>query len=145
MLFKRKTTWVLVADGARARIFEKGNNSLHNATGEDYCSDNLKTQDMISDKPGRSFESAMPMRHAYQPRTDWHDYQKELFAKELCNIIKKSTDDFDELVLVSSPRTLGDLRSNMCKQAKAKIKAEIPKDVTKLTERELVAYLDKEL
>lgn len=145
MAFKNKTTWVLVADGARARIFERGYQKLDNVMGQDFCSDNLKTREITTDKPGRVFESGATMRHAYEPRTDWHTYQKELFAKELCDVLRRSNGSFDELVLVSSPKTLGDIRSNLCKQAKDKVKLELAKDVTKLTEKELADYLDREL
>lgn len=144
---KPKKTWILVADGARARIFIKKHKSLNNVMGQDFVGENLKDSEAGTDKPGRGYESSNPTRHAYQPRTDWHQYHKELFAKELCEIIEKANEgsEFDELIIISPPKTLGDIREHLCKQALAKVTAEITKDITKLSEHQLMSYLEKEL
>ncbi|MBX9786846.1 MAG: host attachment protein [Alphaproteobacteria bacterium] len=146
-MHKQKTTWVLVADGARARIFTKNHTILNDATGHDYVGENLKDSEHGPDKPGRAYESSNPTRHAYQPRTDWHQYQKELFAKELCQVLEKANEkaEFDELIIISPPKTLGDIRANLCKQTLTKVTTEITKDVTKLSEHDLALYLEKEL
>ncbi len=146
-MVKHKTTWVLVADGARARIFVKDLKKLNNAIGQDFVGENLRESELGTSKPGRGYESSNPARHAYQPRTDWHQYQKQLFAKELCDILEKANknSEFDELIIVSPPKTLGDIRGYLCKQTLSKIKAEIPKDITKFTENELLTYFEKEL
>jgi len=144
-MYKQRKTWVLVADGTRAGIFIKKHNKIDNVLGQDFVGENLQDRDIYMDKPGRSYESANPTRHAYTPRTDWHQYNKELFAKELCEVIEKSSAEFDDLIIISPPKTLGDIRGHLCKQTLAKVTAEIPKDVTKLTELELVSFLDREL
>lgn len=145
-MFPKKKVWVLVADGARARIFTKQYRKLTNAMGQDFVADNLKDTEALPDKPGRAFESANSARHAYEPRNDWHEYQKELFAKSLCDILHKASEqsEFDELIIISPPRTLGELRNNLNKQVISKITAEFPKDITKYTEQELAAFLEKE-
>lgn len=147
MFIKQKKTWVLVADGTRARIFVKKHNKLNNAIGQDLVGENLKESELGTSKPGRSYESANPTRHAYQPRMDWQQHQKELFAKELCEIIEKANDEaeFDELVIISPPKTLGDIRGHLGKKTLPKITEEIPKDITKLTEPELMSFLEREL
>ena len=147
MKIKQKKIWVLVADGARARIFVKSHNKLNNVMGQDLVGDNLKDSDIYMDKPGRGFESNTPTRHAYQPRTDWHQYQKHLFAKDLCELLNKANEEseFDELIIISPPKTLGEIRGQLGRQTLSKVTAEIPKDITKLTEHELVNYLDREL
>ncbi len=146
-MLKQKKKWVLVADGARARIFVRDNNKLENALGQDFVGENLRESALGTSKPGRDFESSNSARHAYQPHTDWHQHQKTLFAKELCDILEKATEnaEFDELVIISPPKTLGDLRENLCKQTLSKVTAEIPKDVTKFTEPELVSFLEREI
>lgn len=145
-MFKQKRTWVLVADGARARIFVKGSKTLNNVMGQDFVGENLKDSEAGTDKPGRGFESANPTRHAYQPRTDWHQYHKELFAKELCTILEKANEnaEFDELIIISPPKTLGDIRGHLNKHILSKVTAEFPKDITKFSEHELVNYLENE-
>lgn len=146
-MIKHKKTWVLVADGTRARIFAKNFKSLNNAMGQDFVADNLRDSEIYIDKPGRSFESSNPTRHAYQPRTDWHEYQKQLFAKEICSILEKASEnaEFDELIIISPPKMLGDIRSYLGKHILPKITAEIPKDISKLSEYELLNYLEREM
>lgn len=102
LMVKQKKTWVLIADGARARIFVKTHKKLDNALGQDFVGENLRESELGTSKPGRSYESSNPTRHAYQPRTDWHQYQKQLFAKELCEIIEKANEnsEFDELIII---------------------------------------------
>lgn len=144
---KLKKTWVLVADGTRARIFIKKFKELNNVMGQDYIGNNLKDRDIYMDRAGRAFESANPTRHAYEPRTDWHEYQKQLFAKELCSVLEKANEnaDFDELVIISPPKMLGDIRGFLGKQILSKITAEIPKDVSKFSEHELLNFLEREM
>lgn len=146
-MHKQKKTWVLIADGSRARIFVKSHNKLNHIMGQDFVGENLRESDLGTSKPGRGYESSNPTRHAYQPRTDWHQYQKEQFAKELCTILDKATEnsDFDELIIISPPKTLGDIRAYLSKQTLSKVTAEVPKDITKLNELELVHFLEREL
>jgi len=143
---EQKKRWVLVADGARARIFLRNKSNLENAMGQDFVGENLKESALGTSKPGRDFESSYSGRHAYEPRTDWHQHQKNLFAKELCDILKKANEnsEFDELVIIAPPKTLGDLREHLTKQASLKVTAEIPKDITKYTPVELMNFLTRE-
>lgn len=146
-MLKQKKTWVLIADGTRARIFAKKHQKLENVMGQDFIGENLMDSDVGMDKPGRGYESNNPTRHAYEPRTDWHQYQKHLFAKDLCHIIEKANEkaEFDELIIITPPKILGDIREHLSKQTLSKVTAEIPKDVTKFTEHELLSYLEREL
>ena len=53
-------TWILIADGARARIFANNGpgTGIASATGVDYIADHRPTRDIGADKPGRTQESA---------------------------------------------------------------------------------------
>lgn len=146
-MVQQKKIWVLVADGARARIFRKNSTKLENALGQDFVGENLKESTLGTSKPGRAFESNYSGRHAYAPHTDWHQHQKDLFAKELCDILEAAAQkaEFDELIMISPPETLGNLRGHLSKAVSSKITAEISKDVTKLTESDLMSFLEREL
>ncbi len=146
-MIQKKKIWVLVADGARARIFRKDHQKLENALGQDFVAENLKESDLGTSKPGRAFESGYSGHHAYAPHTDWHQHQKDRFAKELCDILEAATQkkEFDELIMISPPETLGNLRGHLSKTVLSKITAEIPKDVTKLSELDLMSFLEKEI
>ncbi len=140
---KSRVVWVLVADGARGRVFQKQPEGLRHLDGFDFVGENLKDQDLAKDKPGRSFESSNSTRHAYEPKTDPHEYQKQLFARRLSDFVNKAQEkgEFDELVLVTPAKTLGDLRAHLGKESLQKVKHEILKDVSKLSDHELGKYL----
>jgi len=144
-MVKQKKRWVLVADGARARVFSKTYHKLEEL--QDFIGQNLSDTELTTDKPGRGFESANPTRHAYQPRTDWHDHQKTVLAKEICVTLEKANEihEFEELIVVCPPKTLGTLRETLNPHILAKITAELPNDVTKFTEKEILDFLETKL
>ena len=82
---KKTRTWILVADGARARILqsEGWGTGLTPVAGQARRMTNPPTREQVSDRPGRVQESASGTRHAIAPRVDWHRYEKHLFAGEL--------------------------------------------------------------
>ena len=141
----RKTSWIVVADGARARILANDGpgKGLREAVGVDFIADKRKTSDMVTDQPGRS-PGRGGERHALEPRTDMHRHEKQVFAKDLAAVIDRHCEkrDFGQLVLVAPPTTLGDLRRELGKPALALIKAELARDLTKLSLRELPAHLE---
>jgi protein required for attachment to host cells len=144
---KKKRTWILVADGARARILqsEGWGTGLTPVPGQTHRIENPPTRAHVSDRPGRSHESTTSMRHALEPRVDWHRYEKHLFATELAAIINRSHQEnaFDRLVIVAPPSTLGDLRAKLDKNARRLVTAELDKDLTNLSLEELQSQLEK--
>jgi len=139
------TTWILVADGARARLLinegpGKGIQPLE-ALENPHMHD--RTADLGTERPGRVHESANPQRHAMEPRVDWHTWEKHLFAKSLADSLNAAAvaGRFDRLVLVAPPQSLGELRAALNKQARERIHAEINKDLTQMTDRDLVGPL----
>jgi hypothetical protein len=89
----KKKTWILVADGARARIFinEGPGTGLRGLAGADYEADHRPTHEIGVERPGRTQESLGDgTRHAYAPRVDWHEYEKHLFAKEMARVIDQA-------------------------------------------------------
>ncbi|MGB1547872.1 MAG: host attachment protein [Alphaproteobacteria bacterium] len=147
---KPQKTWILIADGARARI-------LHHVTGEESLEPVLEEADLKSrqhtrelgtDKPGRTHESiADGSRHAMAPRVDWHEFEKHLFAKEVAKILNHATQEhaFDRLVLVAPPKILGELRNLLDKTTQAHVTAEINKDLTGVPLHDLPVHLDAAL
>ena len=144
---KAKVVWVLVADGTRGRIYQKKADGIHHLDGFDFIGKNLMDREISKERPGRSFEGATPTRHAYEPKTDPHDFQKQLFAKRLSDFVNKAQEkgEFDELVLVSPSKTLGELRAHLNKGSLQKITNEISKDISKLSDHELSKYLENSM
>lgn len=151
------TTWILIADGARARLLEQDRKSRHfNPTSEEeFFGSRAQSKEIASDDRGRSFDSTgrgQPGdvghgRHAMEPSTDPHRYAEYAFARDLAEHLEKAANAhrFDHLVLVAAPKALGDLRDLLPKTVQGKIVAEIDKDLTKIPTRDLGKHLDKHL
>ncbi len=119
---KPTTTWILIADGARARIFANlgPGKGIAPVEGGVLKGDHAPSRDLASDRPGRTFESADVMRHAIDPAQDPHRELKRAFAGRIASLIEErlAENAFDRLVLVAPPVTLGDLRSALSKSVK---------------------------
>lgn len=142
---KKIVTWILVADGARARVLanEGPGKGLADAFNQDFIGANTLTRESVSDKPGRTQESATTARSALEPRTDWHRFEKHLFAKRMAEILEDAAmrKAFDRLILVAPPQALGDLRAELGRHAKDRITGELDKDLTHVAIHDLPGHL----
>ncbi len=152
MPYRETTTWILIADGARAQIIanEGPGKGLKTIPGRAYQgAANLPTREMVSDKPGRTYDRGgtggwtATGRHAMEPRTDWHRFEKERFARAMAKVLDKASgaNAFDRLVLVAPPQTLGELRIALKKRTSARITAELAKDLTNVPIHDLAGHL----
>jgi protein required for attachment to host cells len=153
------TTWILIADGARARLLGQDRKSREfKATFEqEFFGTRAQSKEIASDDRGRSFDSAgrgQPgdvgtgsHRHAMEPRTDPQRHAEYSFARDLRDHLEKAANEheFDHLVLVAAPKTLGDLRELLPKTVRGKVCAEIDKDLTKIPTQDLGKHLDPHL
>lgn len=145
MIAKEHRTWILVGDGARARILESAGpgTGLTVLSAEEHPESRQRTRELGDDKPGRGFESADASRHGMAPPVDWQRFEKEKFATALADILNKAAAEkrFDALVVVAPPKTLGDLRGHLNAHAKELVTGEINKDLTNAGEGELASHL----
>ena len=139
-------TWILVADGQRARLVEnKGpGKGLQPVTAEPLLHPDPPSRDLGTDRPGRVAESVGGARHAVEPRTDPHRDEKRRFARELAERLDRAAAEgaYTRLILVAPPQMLGDLRDVLTSRTRALVAAEIDKDLTKATDAELTVHLD---
>jgi protein required for attachment to host cells len=138
-------TFVLVADGARARLFVTApeNAGLLPALDQEFVGTNLPSRQLGSDRPGRAYNSQGAGRHAMQPPTDPHRYEERAFAREVAAVLDEACDRaaFDNLIVVAPPKALGDLRAEFSDAVRKRITAELPKDLTKIAIHDLPAHL----
>ena len=124
--------WIVVADGEKALylINEGTPAELRLEVIRKKEIDNPPTSEQGSDKPGR-FDDAGIGRSAVAD-TDWHQLEKERFAEDLADDLrKKSLDDrFSELVIVAPAKTLGTIRQQLHKETQDRLVADVDKDLT---------------
>jgi protein required for attachment to host cells len=133
---KPTRTWVLIADGARARILENDGpgHGVHAVDGYEFQADHSATHDLVSDRQGRSFSSHGPGRSAIASRSDPHRELKNKFAHHLAGVLARGLAEnlYDRLILVASPVTLGDLRVSISVLVRGRIVGEVAKDLTQI-------------
>ena len=86
-----------------------------------------------SDRPGREFAAAhSTIRSAIEP-TDRHRIEEDRFVRGVCAALGRLVREraAPALIVVAPPRALADLRKSLRADAKAKVVAEIHKDLTK--------------
>ena len=86
-----------------------------------------------SDRPGREFAAGhSTIRSAIEP-TDWHRIEEDRFVRGVCEALERLVREraAPALFVVAPPRALADLRKSLHADAKAKVAAEIHKDLTK--------------
>lgn len=134
-------TWILISDGAEARIYEYHGpyDKLTVVDGAEFTHVNLPNRELKTDKPGRFFDPG-DMRSA-SARGNPHEQEKQKFAGELAKFLDKNAGEFERLVVAAPPKMLGYLRDNMSKQQMEKIIAAIDKDLTNASEAQLEKHL----
>ncbi len=142
---RKLVTWILVADGAHARVFVndgvgKGVSEIEDRA---FVGSRKQNKDIQADEPGRAFDSSGQGRHAREPRTDPHKHQEREFVRDVVEWIaaKPQEEQFDRLVLIAAPHALGDLRGLLSKQLSAKVTAEIPKNLVRSTPADIESHL----
>lgn len=142
-----KKTWILVADGTRARIYS------HDGPGKpvraldhrDFEGEAVKGREAYRDKPGRASDVSQmaPGRHAYEPKSDPMDEERHDLMREVMDDLGRHAqrNDFDELIVCAPPQTMHQVREQMPKPVQQKIVAEETKDYTGDNEAELEKHL----
>lgn len=140
---RHPSTWVLIADGARARVvaYHGPGNPLTEVAAHDYAGDHSATHDILSDSGGRSQQSVGPGRSKIEPHSDPHRMLKSRFADELAAMLEREIATYDRLVIVAAPITLGDLRQAISAHVKAKVIGEIAEDLTKMPNDKVATHL----
>ncbi len=140
------TTWVLIANGARARLVSAVGHgkALHVVELREFAASHEPNRELGHDKPARVFESHGATRHAVEPKTDAHRELKRDFAAVLAEALDASVvqNEFDRLVIAAPPVTLGDLRKSLSEAVRAKVTAEIATDLTKVPNNEVPSHIE---
>lgn len=144
---KATRTWIVLADGDQAKIFEHDGpgKGLHAVKDQSLEQEHLRAQDIMADKPGRAFRSAGPgSRSAVDYRSDPVAVRERRFVEKLADVLDRKHRDgaFDRLVIAAAPTALGDLRPALSEGVRSAILAELPKDLTNVPIPKLAEHLD---
>ena len=138
------TTWILVAEGARARILAALNRTKPPVEIQAfaYPETRMKEQALHRDRPGRTFESANESRNTMEP-PDTRDQQHHAFARTLTDALEKGRQqgDFTKLVIISPPAFLGALRHNLNGQLDRMVDKTIQKNLVTEDEERIRQYV----
>lgn len=144
-----ESTWVLVADRGRARLFK--------LVGEGSQLDELRSfanpdarvpaAEVVRDRKPRAQESMGSARHAIEPHTTLDEKVSERFARELEAVLEEGRVQhrYQRLVLVAPPAFLGTLNQVLGKQLRALVVLEVNKDLSALAPREIHAHIAERL
>ena len=136
-------SFVMVADGEKMLFFRNEGDAdfpqlvvERNREHEAPANVELKTDDA-----GRR-NAQGPGRSAYE-ETDFHQLEKDRFAHETADMLKRWAlrNDYEQLVIVAPPKTLGELRKHYHKEVEKRLVAEVPKDLTNLPIEEIERIL----
>ena len=137
--------WVLVADSSRAKLLGAKSpiGALQELESFDHPAARQHVQDLTTDLPGRTFDSAGQGRHAMEPKTDPKQHEALNFAKFLSERLATASADntFERLVLVAAPAFLGLLRGQLSASVRKRISVEIDKDLAGLNAQAIRAHL----
>lgn len=137
-------SFVMVADGEKMLFFRnEGDAEFPKLVVERKRElDNPPNREQKSDEAGRSFSSASPGRSAMSD-TDFHELEKERFAVDATDMLKRWAlrNDFESLIIVAPPTTLGEMRKHYHKEVEKRLAGEVPKDLTNLPVQEIERIL----
>lgn len=126
-------SFVVVADGKKMLFFRnEGDSEFPKLEVERKReTSDAPDRDQKTDAPGRTFASGGAGRSAYE-EVDFHQLEEDRFAAETAELLRKRAlrNDFESLIIVAPPKTLGELRKHYHKEVEKRLAGEIAKDLT---------------
>jgi len=161
-------TWILIADGKRAQVYECHKNMhkipLGRANTHHYFDEKLgygllevpqgtleaesvNDYQIGHDRRGTSSSSNSPTRNTYEPHGDIKEELKRRFTRTIADKLEHACTGklFDRLILVAPAKMIGDLREHLAIDVRDRIAAVLPKDLMHFQIRELLPHLQDTL
>jgi protein required for attachment to host cells len=123
---------VVVADGEKLLFFRnEGDGDFPNLIVEDKeVQPSPAHRDQATDLAGQA--PSIGGHGASMGEADYHQQDENRFAAQTAELLKKRAlkNDFESLIIVAPPRTLGELRKHYHKEVEKRLAGEIAKDLT---------------
>jgi protein required for attachment to host cells len=139
----KATTWVLVSDASRARLFRVGAAEAapwQTLLEVDHPEGRAHGRETTTDRPGRfALDFGKGFQNQAVPRTTPHQREAERFASTLAGALERGLAEgaYQALVVVAPPYFLGLLREAMSSEVSKHIVGSLHKDYTHLDGRAL--------
>jgi protein required for attachment to host cells len=141
-------TWILVADGARARIFETDPLDTQQLTEiQDFANPAAKGREaaLETEQLGRfSGGGDRSPAHTGEGQETPVEHATRMFSNDVGAFLDRACAEhrYKKLVLVASPKFLGAIRQSINKQTRQLVDREISKDISWLNEHDITAYVN---
>jgi protein required for attachment to host cells len=126
--------FVVVADGRKMLFFRnEGDAEFPKLQVErKQVQDNPADRDQKTDAPGHTIDASGGAGRSGYEEVDFHQLEEDRFAAETAELLKKRAlrNEFESLIVVAPPRTLGALRKHYHKEVEKRLAAEVAKDLT---------------
>ncbi len=140
----KKETWILVANSSLAKIFKIEKNSILTEVKEmTHPESRLHEGDLVSSRPGRTYESVGTARHAIEPHHTQKHEEFTIFAKFISGYLDTAREEgkYGKLYISAGPAFLGILRQTFSLATNQLIAGEIDKDLTHTATTEIRSHL----
>jgi protein required for attachment to host cells len=131
--------WVVVANAARARIFERDdeNQALREIEDRVHAPSRQKASELETDRPGKAHKGEAST--AFPPHTDPRQREHQRFAHELAQVLEEAAlaQRVPGLVLLASNPFLGELKGELGETTRRLLKHSAPVDLTTYQHAEL--------
>ena len=134
--------FVVVADGRKMLFLRNEGDEVHpNLQVErKRVQENPATGDQATDLSGRAQSTRMQggtfaSGGGTMDNADFHQIEEDRFAADTAELLKARAlnNDFESLIIVAPPKTLGELRKHYHKEVENRLAGEIDKDLTRHT------------
>jgi len=144
---KAKTTWIVVADEKSVRVFQMIGigKRFDEIEGRHPTAAAAPGRDLVSDKPGRAFDSRGTGRHAMEYRTPPKRTEEKKFAREVAEWLgdRERRRLFDRVAIIAPPKMLGDLRREIPGGLNSKVFREVAKDFVNESSAKIAKHFDQ--
>jgi protein required for attachment to host cells len=127
-------SFVVVADGKKMLFFRNEGDSDYPKLEVERKRETADApdRDQKTDAPGRAFDASGGAGRSAYEEADFHQLEEDRFAAETAELLRKRAlrNEFESLVVVAPPRTLGELRKHYHKEVEKRLTGEVAKDLT---------------
>ncbi len=143
------TTWLLVADSSRGRIFqaESPTGDLNEITTLAHPEGRLHEQQLTSDLPGRTFDRRGLGRHVLEDQMSAKEQDTLKFAIRIAEYLDSMRNEgkFERLIIVAPPEFLGVLSAKLSEPLRRLVSMRMDKNLAQKSAREIRRHLPEKL